>query len=738
MPLSPGDRLGPYEILESIGAGGMGTVFKARDTRLGRTVALKRLKSEHQSRFEQEARAIAALNHPHICQIHDIGPDYLVLEYVEGAPLAGPVPPADAVRLALQIADALDAAHRKGLIHRDLKPGNILVTPENSIKLLDFGLAKQIAPHETTEASPTETIEGQIMGTAAYMSPEQAEGKPADHRSDIFSFGVVLYGLLSGRQPFLRANLVATLAAILHVEAPPLDVPAPLQAIVKRCLAKSPGDRFQSAAELRSELARYAAVNTVAVVENPAASGPASPQSIAVLPFANIGGDKENEYFSDGLAEEILNLLAKIAGLKVIARTSAFAFRGKDQDVRRIAAALGVANVLEGSVRRAGTRVRVTAQLINASDGAQVWADRFDREMADLFDLQDEIAQTIASALRVKLAPGPERYRPSLPAYEALMKARHLVGLFRPDLFAQMKEYYEQAIALDPKFALAYSEYGSYFFSMAFGGVLPAKQALPKMRSLAERALELEPALSDAQALLGGVAALLDYDWAEAEKRFSAAMLGDRVSANVRQWFAGAYCLASAQPAEGLRQMELILQEDPLNLLWRAMRSACLAALGRDEEAAREYLNILEYEPGMAPAQMHLAGYYTYRGDWDRAFAHAKKASELAPLPNAIGLAAGLARRLGDHRYADELLNKLQPAEAFGIPRGLGVYHWSIAEYDAAADWFEKSIDQRDPWGCIYFWSWYGRPLRSTPRWATLMRKFNLPESTALNPVIPA
>lgn len=725
MSLSPGDRLGPYEILASIGAGGMGEVFKARDTRLGRIVALKRLKPEHHARFEQEARAIAALNHPYICQIHDIGPDYLILEYVEGRPLAGPLPSADAVRLAMQIAEALDAAHRKGLIHRDLKPANILVTSEGSVKLLDFGLAKRIASSEMSETSPTETLEGQIMGTAAYMSPEQAEGRPADHRSDIFSFGVVLYELLSGRQPFLRANLVATLGAILHVEPPPLDAPATLQAILTRCLAKSPADRFQAVAELRSELAHCAAGGNPAAAPEPAAP------SIAVLPFANIGGDKENEYFSDGLAEEILNLLAKGSGLKVIARTSAFAFRGKEQDVRKIAAILGVANILEGSVRRAGTRVRVTAQLIGASDGAQVWADRFDREMADLFDLQDEIAQTIAAALRVKLAPGADRYRPSLPAYEALMKARHLVGLFRPDLFAQMKDYYEQAIALDPKFALAYSEYGSYFFSMAFGGVLPAKLALPKMRSLAEQALAIDPALADAQALLGGVAALLDYDWKEAEKRFHAAMLGDRVSSNIRQWYAGAFCIAGGKPAEALRQMELILQEDPLNLLWRAMRAACLAALNRDDEALEEYLKILKYEPGMAPAQMHLAGLYTHHGELDKAFAHAKKACELAPLPNAIGLAAGLARRLGEDAHAAELLARLQPADAFGIPRGLGVYHWANGEYETAAACFEKSIDQRDPWGSIYFWSWYCRPMRSTPLWARLMKKFNLPAETA-------
>jgi eukaryotic-like serine/threonine-protein kinase len=347
MPLSPGHRLGPYEILVPIGAGGMGEVWKARDTRLNRTVAVKQLKATHTARFEQEARAIAALNHPHICQIHDIGPDYLVLEYIEGQALKGPLGVGEAVRLAAQIAEAVDAAHRKGVIHRDLKPANILVTSEGSVKLLDFGLAKQVA-----DSDETATTDGTVMGTAAYMAPEQAEGKPLDARSDVFSFGAVLYELLSGRRAFRGENSISTMAAILHKEPAPLDAPFALQEIVKRCLAKQPGQRYQTMAEIRAALESI--------------SGKLEEQqpSIAVLPFANMSSDPDDEYFSDGLAEEILNLLAQVAGLKVISRTSAFAFKGKNEDIRKIAEALGVTNVLEGSVRRAGSRLRITAQLI--------------------------------------------------------------------------------------------------------------------------------------------------------------------------------------------------------------------------------------------------------------------------------------------------------------------------------------------------------------------------------------
>jgi TolB-like protein/Tfp pilus assembly protein PilF len=730
-----GNPLGPYVLLAPIGAGGMGEVWKARDTRLDRMVAVKRLKGQHSARFEQEARAIAALNHPHICQIFDIGPDYLVLEYIEGRPLLsdaqpGPLPVDEAVRLAAQIAEALDAAHRKGVVHRDLKPANIMVTAEGSVKLLDFGLAKQAAPLDEAGTLETGTIEGTIMGTPAYMSPEQAEGQPLDARSDIFSFGLVLYELLSGRQAFRGQNSISTMAAILHTEPAPLDAPAALRQIVKRCLAKPPAERYQTVAELREAL-REALRG--APEKAPRAEMPAQPQpSIAVLPFANMGADKENEYFSEGLAEEIINFLAQIPGLKVTARTSAFAFRGKQQDIRQIAGILGVATVLEGSVRRSGNRIRVTAQLINAADGYHLWSQRYDREMADLFDLQDEIAQAIAAALRVKLSPTSaafEQHKPNLPAYEALLKARHYLGTFRPDLLPRVKEFFEQAIALDPKFALAHCEYGSYFGGMALVGALPANQALPMMRSLAQKALDLDPSLAEGQAMLGYVAAFLEYDWKEAERRFGLALARDPVPVFVRLYYAMGCLLPTGRAAEALRQIDLGLQEDPLNGTLRMNRVACLAAAGRDEEAAEGLRAVLDFNPAVAFAQGSLAAHHTSRGELALALERCETSYALAQVPQAIGLLAGLLKRTGDTRRAEELLRMLQPGDAFGAPRGLAFYHWALGEFDAEADWLEKAIDQHDPYGALYPRIWYGRELRATPRWAGLMRKLNLPES---------
>jgi eukaryotic-like serine/threonine-protein kinase len=358
----PGFRLGPYELIARIGEGGMGEVWKARDERLNRLVAIKRLKTLHVEQLKREARATAALNHPRICQLYDIGPDYLVMEYVDGTVLTGPLPAADAVRIAIQIVDGLAAAHREGIVHRDLKPANILVN-ERGAKLLDFGVARVDAPLSSTDATISQASSevGTLVGTTAYMSPEQAQGQAVDARSDVFAFGAVLYEMLSGRRAFAGDTTFSILSAVVNDMPPALHVPPAIATVVTRCLAKRPADRFQSMVDVASALAQ---------IEGGGAAKPHP--SIAVLPFANMSRDPDDEFFSDGLAEEIINLLAHVPGLKVTARTSAFAFRGTDQDIRRIAAALGVSQVLEGSVRRAGSRIRVTAQLINAEDRSRV------------------------------------------------------------------------------------------------------------------------------------------------------------------------------------------------------------------------------------------------------------------------------------------------------------------------------------------------------------------------------
>jgi serine/threonine-protein kinase len=718
MLLSPGDKLGPYEILAPIGAGGMGEVWKACDTRLDRIVAIKRLKGEHGTRFQQEARAIAALNHPHICQIYDVGPDYLVLEYIEGAPLRGPIPLATAIKLALQIAGALETAHKRNILHRDLKPANILVT-QGGAKLLDFGLARLMAD---SNPEVTQTVEGAIIGTAAYMSPEQAEGKPTDERSDIFSFGVVLYELLSGRRAFADTSMLDVLNAVVRRDPTPLD--SPFAGVIQRCLAKKADARFQSVAEMRAALER---IDCKSEERQP---------SIAVLPFANMSGDKEQEYFSDGLAEEIINALAQVSGMKVTARTSAFSFRGKDTKVAQIALELGVEHILEGSVRKVGHRIRVTAQLIKASDGFHVWSERYDRELSDIFAVQDELSTAITGALKAKLSVKSERrkqYTPKIAAYQAYLKGTHHLwqrarGNDRREVMELSRECYEEAIRLDPQFALPYSALAKYYH-MAASSIMDPREAAARGRESARKALELEPSLAEAHAWLGIFAIVYDFDWQEGSRRFQLAMACESVPPPVRHLY-GYFFLrhlgrANDAVAEHLRGLE----EDPLNLIMRIGLATCLREAGRDQEAAAEARKILELEPDAFAAFALQAFDFTWE-PIDNALALAEKGHALSPwFSPSSGLLAGLLVRAGNPARAREVLRELEDSDHSERCSAFTIYHLLCGEIEQAVDWMEKAIRRQErmvtmlllptPWGPM---------LRRSPRWPQLAGLMNLPE----------
>ena len=703
MPLSAGEKLGPYEILAPIGKGGMGEVWKARDTRLDRVVAIKQLKGQHSARFQQEARAIAALNHPHICQIYDVGPDYLVLEYVEGAPVQGPIAPPEAVRVALQIASALEAAHTKKILHRDLKPGNILMSAAGA-KLLDFGLAKLVADEDVTQTVG-------VSGTPLYMSPEQAEGKPLDTRSDVFSFGAVLYELLAGRRAF------DSLAAVLRDDPQSLgSVPVALQAIVTRCLRKNPAERFSSVVELRAALE--------VLTKLPAAQQP----SIAVLPFANMSGDKEQEYFSDGLAEEIINVLAHIPGLRVIARTSAFAFKGQNTDIRQIAEALGVTHVLEGSVRKSGKRVRVAGQLITAHDGSHIWSERFDRDMEDVFAIQDEIAEAIAAALKMRLSPHAvaRRHTPTLPAYEALLKARHYLLKWTPESLPRGKQCYQEAIELDPQFASAHSELGLHYFVLASENQITAREAAVLMREEARTALQIDPSLAEAHAVLALVA-VLEYDWKEAGRQFDLAMAQDPVPPMVRYFYGSFYLCPLARLPEALQQFELALREDPLNPVLRMTPGLCLLGAG-DAAGEAELLKVLELNENFWIPLLWLAAYYLMQGRIQEALAFAERGYLQVPSHRGvIGQFAGILKSAGNAKRAQELLATLSSGAAFGEPIGFFGYHMACREWELAAGWLEKAIEQRDtraPWILPHL---FGPGFTASPYWPKLAKMMNLP-----------
>jgi serine/threonine protein kinase/Tfp pilus assembly protein PilF len=720
-----GTHLGPYEIEALVGAGGMGQVWKARDTRLNRLVAIKKLKAEHTDRFKGEARAVAALNHPHICQLYDIGPDYLVLEYVNGKPLKGPLHIDETVRLAIQIASALEEAHTRGILHRDLKPGNIMVTAAGAAKLLDFGLAKMYDPLLSGDTFSTLSVlmtePGIAVGTPAYMSPEQAQGHHMDARSDIFSFGLVLYTMVSGRQAFLGDTQFAILTALVKEDPGALEAPPAFERIVMRCLAKQPADRFQTAAEVRSALQQ---ISPKLEEEGP---------SIAVMPFANMSGDNEREYFSDGLAEEIINSLAQLPGLKVTARTSAFAFRGKEQDITKIAAELGVRTILEGSVRTAGNRIRVTAQLINAADGYHLWSQRYDGDLEDVFAVQDEIATAIAGALQVKLAVQPavlRNYTPRLPAYEAYLKGRHHFAKFTPEALARSKEYFEQAIALDPLFAMPHCELALYYRSLALYGAMPAQVAMPEARAAARKALEIDPGLSEAHAILGAVAAEFDYDWKEATREFGLAMLHEPVSPMVHNLHSCSYLVGIGRAAEAVRHMESVLKHDPVNAYSCFRLAMCRFIAGQYEEAVSGFLQTLELDGNFLVASMWLGACYTSRGRFAEALAHAEKALQFVPWQlESTGWMAGLLARAGEGRRAQELVQRLMPGDAYGAPIGLYFFHIVSGNIDEAAYWIERAIAQRQPSVIQYLQCPVAQPLRKSPRWSALAKMVNMPES---------
>jgi len=711
-------NLGPYELVAPIGAGGMGEVWKARDTRLNRVVALKRFKGQDKGRFALEARAVAAINHPHICLIYDIGPDYLVLEYLEGQPLPCPLEKEKAVRLAICIAVAVEAAHAKGIIHRDLKPSNILMTRDRSIKLLDFGLAKLMG--HTADAT-TLTVEGSVLGTAAYMSPEQAEGKTLDERSDIFSFGAVLYEMLSGKQAFGGGTTAQVLSAVLFQEPGPLQVEPAIERIVRRCLAKRPSERFQSMSEVRKALE---STSSRSVERQP---------SVAVLPFTIISADREDEYFSDGLAEEIINALAHISGLNVTARTSSFSFRGKDLDIRKVAGMLDVQTILEGSVRRAGNRIRVTVQLINAENGYHLWSERFDREMADVFAIQDEIAQAIASSLKVRLSPDSfagRRYTPTIPAYEAFLQGRHFLRKGTPESFRRALECLEKAISLDPHFALAHSELASCHRLLASLGDAPTRQALLDARTAAQHALEIDPTLPEAHAHLAAVALFLDYDWPTAGHHFQLAMAHDPIPSDVNHLYGFFYLMPLGRLTDASLEMERSLKADPLNLECLTHYAVVLWAMGRDEEAGKHLTEVLQLEESFWLALFLHALWHSRKGSVEAGLALAQKAYALAPkTPNCIGLLAGLLWRCGDIDKAEQLVDSIGDGTSFGEPLAMLVYHLARLDFEKAADWAEKAIEQRDPNALPALCSSYRWDFVENGRWPTLARMLRLPET---------
>ena len=756
MTFAAGIRFGPYEILTLLGKGGMGEVYKAKYVRLQRVVALKILSTENvldpdrKARFLLEARAASRLNHPNIVTIYDIseerGVGYIAMEYIAGKPLdqiiaEGALPLEDAMKYAAEIADALAAAHSAKIIHRDLKPANIVVTEDGRAKLLDFGLAKLSQPDvpgPDAETASLRTLSGTIMGTAAYMSTEQAEGRDLDARSDIFSFGLVLYEMLTGRRAFAGESWISTLAAILHKEPQPLrdfnsSIPFSLEQHVARCLRKDPNERFQSMADVRRALAG-ATLSRETWSSETLSSQTLSSQtkkeaaSIAVLPFANLSADKENEYFSDGLAEEIINALTRVPELRVIARTSAFAFRGKDQDLRTIGQRLSVGTILEGSVRRAANRIRVTAQLINVADESHLWSDRYDREMTDIFAIQDDIAQAITSALKVKFA-GSQRPAGNLEAFQCYLKGLYFYQRYNPESLAKAKDSFEQALAHDPGYAPAYAGLAVFYYGLGALSIKRMKEMAPLAKSCAQKALHLDPTLSEAHSVLGLVAGSVEYDWKLAERHFQAAMAVDAVPPLVRVRYALYFLTPLRRFPEAAAQYQRALETDPLAMMVHfglAFTPYCERQYELSIEQATKALD-LSSEYWLVHFALGLALSQTER--LQQSIGSLEMALRLSPsFTLATAFLAAAYVRLGNRPYAEKLMDgvKERSLNHFVSPACFGVYYAGVGEADRMFEFLDAALAERDPYLTRMDAEPYFDPFRSDPRYRKLIATMNV------------
>jgi TolB-like protein/tRNA A-37 threonylcarbamoyl transferase component Bud32/Flp pilus assembly protein TadD len=710
-----------YKILEKLGEGGMGVVYKAEDTRLKRKVALKFLPYEltrdlsAKKRFVQEARAASALDHPNICTIHEIdetteGELFISMACYEGEALKerlakGALQISQAVDVAAQIAQGLTEAHEKGITHRDIKPANILLTAEGRVKILDFGLAKLAGQTGLTRT-------GTAVGTAAYMSPEQARGEAVDNRTDIWSLGVVIYEMITGELPFRGDYEQAVVYSILNetpcsITSIRPDVPWDLAAIVETALTKDPAGRYQKASDILSALHSVQRRDESKAVHALVGDEEDLP-SIAVLPFVNMSPDPENAYFGDGLAEELINALTKLRGLRVAARTSAFTFRGRGVDIREIGRKLNVGTVLEGSVRRVGDRLRITAQLINIEDGFHIWSDRYDRKMEDIFAIQDEIAAAIVEQLEVKLIrktdePLIKRYTKNLDAYSLFLKGQHHLFSLTAEGWRKSFELYQQAIDLDPSFALAYAWQAQNYQSQCFWGDVSPREAMPKSRAAAEKALELDDALALAHAVLAVIYFTYDWNWDGAEREFKRVFELDPTEPFNHINYS-LFLAVQGKHREAVAEARLGQKLDPLSSVIAAWGTIAPVAGGLYEESIENLQRAMEVDPGHWQLYLQSCLVYLYISRIEDASAACEKAVNLSGGASvALAQMAAVNYLAGRTQAGEELLEKLmeRSTNRYVAPSFFVRIHVARGDEEAALENIRKAVQERDSWLAI-------------------------------------
>jgi eukaryotic-like serine/threonine-protein kinase len=793
MPLQAGTRLGPYEVIALIGAGGMGEVWLATELRLGRKVALKVLPADltrdpvRVQRFEQEARAASALNHPNVCTIHAVGETsegqhYIAMEYVEGETLrerlsTTRVSIREALDIAIQVAGALSAAHGAGIVHRDIKPENVMLRPDGFVKVLDFGLAK-LAPTapDLSGADTTRTVlmtdAGTVVGTAAYMSPEQARGQEVDTRTDIWSLGVLLYEMAAGHRPFTGRTNVELSSAILRDPPAPLSahVPGTLGRVVGKCLAKDPARRYQHSSEVRAALEatpadpapevhgsppifgarpRLAAWTAVAAAVLGASlfvltprdrhrSGPfGDPTSVAILPLINATGDATAEYLSDGISDALINSLSQLPQLRVMARGTVFSYKGKEVDPRQIGQELDVRVVFSGRLTQQDDTTVVHANLANAHDGTQIWGERYTRALADLPALQDGIAGDILQQLHLQLT-GEQRQRftkrqtDNAAAYRLLLEGRYHKNRLTIDGLKRGIELMNRAIELDPTYALAYAGLADAYAD-ASGVYLSSTEAMPRVRAAAEHALRLDATLAEAHALLGFIKGTQDRRWADAEQELRRTIALRPSYARAHEAY-GHILMIQGRADDAIAALTRARNLDPLSDLINATQGWFYYLARRYEEALASSRRLVEVDPKLVAARYNLGMVYGQIGRHDEAIAAFQEARNLDPtnLPIAALLCHAYASS-GDRRHAEQLLPELTQHAMQGRldPVWIGLIYAALGDKERSFIWLDKAYHAKSDTLLFLKVDPKYDSLRSDRRFSDLMRRLQLlePES---------